>query len=134
MPASYSLDTSPLAFVTLPVVPRFGSDIMGQADHDIQHETDGGQQWTYREYTRREPWKLIFRLTHAQLAEFRAMHDAVDGALNPFYFRLNIEDFDVTLYCRKESGFRPQMLQTPTRPRMFDYTMTLTEELEPEEF
>lgn len=132
MPAEYSLDNS--IWVELPVAPRFGSDFMGQENRDIEHETDGGQSWYYRAFQRRKPWTLTFRVTHAQLADFRTLHDAVDGALTPFYFRLNIEDFDVTLYCRKESNFEPQMLSTPTRPRMFDYTLRLTEALIPEEF
>lgn len=129
MPAQYSLDTSPLSWVTLPVAPRFGSSFNCVEDEDVRHETDGGQTWIYRCYSAQK-WELHFRVTEAQLASFRTLHDAVDGALNPFYFKID----STQLYCRKESGFDPHMLESPTSPRMFDYTLILTEELLPQEF
>lgn len=133
--ASYSLDSSPLVFVDLPSVnrtpgaPRFGAE-KHLDERDTSFETDDGSFWAYRNFSR-NVWRLTFRVNETQLMVFRTMHDAVDGALTPFYFRLGTE----VLYVRKESGFKPQMLTQPTSPEpVYDYTLTLTEELISEEF
>jgi len=135
--AAYSLATSPLSWVDLPNVnrspgaPRFGA-IQDLEERDNRFETDDGTLWVYRSFSR-NVWRLTFRVQPAELAVFRAMHDAVDGALNPFYFRIGGVSGDV-LYCRKETGFAPRMLSEPTLGPVYDYTITLTEELISEEF
>lgn len=135
MPASYSLNTSPLSWVELPVAPLFGSDFESSGEKDIVHPTDGGQRWIYRQFTRKE-WELRFLFkTSAEKAAFQALHDLVDGALTPFWFKVEHDILGTfTLYCRKESNFNPQMRTTSGRPPFYDYSMTLTEELEAEEF
>lgn len=126
--AAYSLDTSPFEWVDLPNVnrtpgaPRFGA-AQDLDENNIVHETNFGVRHVYRVFTR-NTWRLTFRITETQLATWRAMHDAVDGELIPFYFRIG----DAYLYCRKEAGFQPQQLTEMADDPLYDYTITLTEE------
>lgn len=127
--ASYSLDTSPLVWVNLPgilrtpISPRHGSafDVYEQ---NIIQETNRGVRRVYRLFTR-QVWQLGFRFSEDQKAAFRAMHDAVDGELTPFYFRAGT----TILYCRKEAGFKPRMIREATHGPVYDYELILTEEI-----
>lgn len=127
--ASYSLDTSPLVWVDLPgpiatpIAPRHGS-AFDQDEQNVVHETNRGVRSVYRLFTR-EVWRLTFRISEDQKAAFQTLHDAVDGELTPFYFRVGT----TILYCRKEAGFKPRMIATPAEDPAYDYELILTEEI-----
>lgn len=127
--ASYSLDTSPPVWVDLPgilrtpIAPRFGSAFDAE-EQNIVHETNRGVRRVYRLFTR-NVWRLTFRFQESNKAAWRAMHDAVDGELTPFFFRVGT----TILYCRKEAGFRPRMIPEPTQGPVYDYELILTEEI-----
>lgn len=121
----YSLNTSPLMWVNLPA-PRFGSDYKKIRETNIENETYGGVVWVHRLSTRRE-WRLNFRVTEPDLSIFEILHAGVQGRLDPFYFQFAGD----VLYCRKESGFAPRMLEVPIQPPMYDYELILTEEIAP---
>lgn len=126
----YSLtSSSPFSWINLPK-PLFGSDPQGINDKDSVFETDGGAVWVYRNFTRRE-WSFNFRGLESELAVWLALHNAVNGKVEPFYIRWNES---VIMLCRKESGFRPRMIETPTDERVYEYTLEITEELTVEEF
>lgn len=134
--AFYSLTSDPYAWIPLPNVnrepgaPRFG------AQFDVEEEntvltTNYGVRHIYRHFTR-QVWRLTFRITHTQkIGAWKTMHDALDGELTPFYFRVG----DDVLYCRKERGFAPTQLTERTSPEpIYDYDITLTEEFVASEF
>lgn len=127
--ASYSLNTSPPVWVNLPgilrtpIAPMHGSAFDAD-EQNIVHETNRGVRRVYRLFER-EVWRLVFRFSETEKPSFRAMHDAVDGQINPFYFRVGT----TILFCRKEAGFRPRMLADPTRGPVYDYELILTEEI-----
>lgn len=127
--ASYSLDTSPPVWVNLPglirtpTAPRHGS-MFDFDEQNLSFETNRGRRQVYRLF-KRQVWRLHFRFSESQRATFKTMHDAVDGELTPFFFRVGTN----ILYCRKEAGFRPRMLTQPTRDPVWDYELILTEEI-----
>lgn len=127
--ASYSLNTSPLVWVNLPgilrtpIAPKHGSAFDAD-EQNVVHETNRGRRHVYRLFTR-SVWRLSFRFSETEKPTWRAMHDAVDGELTPFYFRVGT----TVLYCRKEAGFRPRMLAEPTKGPVYDYELILTEEI-----
>ncbi len=120
----YSLDTSPLAWVDLPAIPRFGSDYQTEVNDDVCYETDGGVVWTFRRFKRAQ-WQLTFRVSQTELLAFRALHDLVQGITTAFWFQFST----YVIFCRKEPGFNPQMLTTPIAPPWYDYTLILKEEI-----
>lgn len=125
MSASYSLNVSPLVFTTLPVSPRHGGPLKNTDEKNIEHETIRGVTAAVYRLSKRGVWTLVFRMTETQLAAFETMHTAVNGRVNAFYFKLG----SVTLFCRKEAGFKPVMVSTPRVIPIWEYTLILTEEI-----
>lgn len=125
MSASYSLNVSPLVFTVLPVSPRHGGPLKGKDEKNIEQETLRGVTAAVYRLSKRNVWTLVFRCTETQLASFEAMDTAVNGRVNPFYFKLG----SITIFCRKEAGFKPVMLSTARVIPIWEYTLILTEEI-----
>lgn len=126
MITAWSLDGD--TWIDLPVGPRF--DLMlGQEEINLDLETDAGVEWIYRLFTR-DRWELPFKITMDQLADFRALHDAVDGQLTPFYFTLDrTAEPIVYIYGRKEPGFLPQGTGEFVNPPLFNYRLIIRQEI-----
>lgn len=124
--AYYSLNTSPLVYVQLPVSPRHGGSMKpGTVETNIEHTTIRGVTAGLYRLSNRDVWTMVFRMTETQLAAFQTMHNAVDGRKTPFYFKLG----SAVLFCRKEAGFAPVMQTTPRVIPIWEYTLTLTAEI-----
>ena len=136
--ASYSLNTSPPVWIDLRnVIREPGSPIPGASDfrieeQNITHTTNYGVRNVYRQFTR-QVWTLTFFITHAQkIGAWKTLHDTVDGSLTPFLFRIGSD----ILYCRKEAGYAPRMIQQMASGALplYQYTITLTEEFDVTDF
>jgi hypothetical protein len=126
---AYSLDGE--TWVDLPVGPRFDDPQMGLDEVDIEFRTDGGVYWVNREYVL-DHWEFTFRVTLSQLANFRALHDLVDGPTTPFYFTLDrTESPIVSIFARKEKGFVYRGTGGPRNPPVFEYRLILMGEIDP---
>lgn len=116
-----------------PVAGGFDS-IEGDEEGDIDHETERGKRWVYKQFSRRI-WRFIFRLTDVQKDFFRDLHRAVGGRETPFYF---VPDVDASpleaVLVRKEKDFIPDsaqgMMIAGGSGRFWQYTMELSEEPE----
>jgi len=94
--------SSPSAIVHLPVIEAHEMD-GGTEQSNIEFETDGLKHYAY-EQADRDILKLTFRVNSAaHLQAFRDWHDAVHGAVLPFYY---VTSDGVTLYVKKrQAGF-----------------------------
>ena len=126
MKCAYSLDGD--SWTELPVGPRFDA-MLGVEEQNIDLETDAGVLWLYRLFER-DRLELTFKFTLTQMAEFRALHDAVQGQLTPFYLTLDVNaDPIVSIYCRKEAGFLPQGTGEQVMPPVFTYRLIVRQEI-----
>jgi hypothetical protein len=113
-----------MTWVDLPVGPQFNA-ILGQEESNLAFETDGGIQW-YDRLFQRDSWDLTFKCQFAQLADFRALHDAVDGQLTPFFITLDrTAEPLLAIYGNKEAGFMPQGTGEFVMPPVFSYNLKI---------
>lgn len=125
---AYSLNG--VDWIPLPVGPRFGLT-PGVEEVNLVLTTERGVRWKRRQFDR-DKWTIPFRFTEVQKADFRALHDAVDGELTPFYFTLDYTLSPIeAIYVTKEPGFLPVMLQQPADLPVYDYQLILTGEIDP---
>lgn len=135
-PAWYLDD--PAAIVTLPRSPRWESEDFGVENARIMHETQRGVRHAYHLFRRRVK-SYTFRIPFSMLDEFQAIHDATYGDVLPFYYVPDVTLFVASplagaILCRKEKDFLPRKVGagvwTSTLEGIYDYTLTITEELE----
>jgi len=125
---AYSLNG--VDWIPLPVGPRFGL-LPGEEEVNLELTTERGVRWLRRQFLR-DKWTIPFRFTEDMKPEFKALHDAVDGQLTPFYFTLDYTNSPVdSIYVRKEAGFMPQMMTTPADVPVYEYNLILTGEIDP---
>lgn len=122
MQCAYSLDAK--TWIDLPVGPQFNAAI-GLEEHNLSFQTDGGVQF-YDRLFQRDAWEFTFKCTFAQLSDFRALHDAVEGQLNPFFLTLDKDANQlVAVYGHKEAGFFPQGTGESVSPPVFTYRLKI---------
>lgn len=107
--------------VTLSLAPRWDYGL-GIEETKTRHKSGGGVDYVYDRYNqevRELGWKPR---SDAQLAELRALHDAVHGSAYPFVWipRSDPECW----YMRKEDSFLPRSIGR----HVYEYRMTLAHE------
>lgn len=119
----------PGSVTVLPVQYRHGAQDTGEERNHLTMETERGKRYVYTKFTR-VVRRYVFRVTAAQLADFRALHDAVDGNVAAFYWVPDSAVPATYLYVRKEKDFLPVMLSEPipSSRLLYDYTLELTGE------
>lgn len=127
----YVTVSSPVVVIALPNA-RPDSDLYGDQEHDLAHETEHGLKWVYKQSSRRVR-RLSFLLTVAQLAILQTLHDAVDGQRTAFYFVPDTDSPHTVILVRKEQDFRPRAhrelaLVNGAPTQLYDYVLELTEE------
>ena len=131
LPAYYA-ETAPSGLVTLPVSWDPISNPYAVTREEIELVTGRGITFEYELYTRRTP-TFVFTVATSQLAEFRAMHDAVVGSA--FFFIPDIDSMSPggTLHVRKEKDFLPEpigvFLLDGVAEQFFTYKLMLREEI-----
>lgn len=128
LPAYFS-DTASMA--TLPVSWDPTSNPYAVTREQILQETGRGVTFEYELFKRRTP-TFVFTVAASQLAEFRAMHDAVVGSA--FHF---IPDVDGSpsdgMNVRKEPNFEPEPIGVfflnGVPEQFFTYRLILREEI-----
>lgn len=134
-PGWYLEDVGTLA--TLPRSWRWESEDFGVQNDRILHETQAGVRHGYHLFKRRVH-SYTFRIPASMLAAFQAIHSATYGEVLPFYFVPDVSLSPmVAIHCRKEKDFMPVKVGpgvwTSTMEGIYDYTLTITEEIEPVE-
>ncbi len=122
MQCAYSLDG--LDWVDLPIGPQFNLGL-GIEETNLSFQTDGGIQWFDRLF-QRDSWELEFKCQFSQLADFRALHDAVEGQVTPFFLTLDrTAEPLIAIYGNKEPGFMPQGTGEFVMPPVFLYKLKI---------
>ncbi len=132
--------TDPNDLAVLPRSPRWASEDVGITNERIMHETQRGIRHAYHLF-RRRTISFTFKIPYAMLADFQAIHDATYGDVIPFYYVPDIDLFVASplsgaIYCRKEKDFLPKKQEpgawtSEQVEGIYDYTLMITEEIEP---
>lgn len=133
-PGYYLTDVDDL--IEFPVAPRPDAVMDDREGVDIHLQAERGRIFNYKQ-AEFGVWTLPFRVNDTNLAFFRTLHDAVDGRSNTFFF---VPDVDASpldaIEVRKERDFKKRAVmfrwENGTRVRYWDYTLTLTEEIDTE--
>lgn len=130
MNCSYSMNG--VDWVSFPRGPQYGGEPGSIIRKDLELVTGGGVRWIYRLYER-DFAQLTFLFPADEMESFAAFDAMVDGSAIPFYFSLDPDTSPVTaIYGRKEPDFRPVLSRQPTEDVLYEYTLTITGEIDPD--
>jgi hypothetical protein len=121
-----------------PLAERFGSSMRVERV-TLDMTAERGRRFIYTQEERRRVWTLLFRFHTQEIYDFfEDLDAAVTGDETPFYFVLDPDASPIdAVLVRKEKDFDPRPMDTgkssgDTAAPIWDYTLTLTEEIDTE--